>query len=102
MIFQLISLQIEDPFELMENAARTVRWFQLPNISNAFRNAHNKLSSGSMLSDRDSLLSLLTRPFLASKLREHQSSANYNTRSLHLDIGVIEQQFENAARLDRI
>ncbi|KAG6529045.1 hypothetical protein ZIOFF_011239 [Zingiber officinale] len=36
---------IEDPFERMENAARTVRWVELPKISNAFQNAHNKLSS---------------------------------------------------------
>ncbi|KAG6536473.1 hypothetical protein ZIOFF_001531 [Zingiber officinale] len=60
---------IEDPFKRMENAARIVRWVELPKISNAFQNAHNKLSSGSVLSDRDSLLSLLTRPFLASKFQ---------------------------------
>ncbi|XP_042431065.1 protein HESO1-like isoform X1 [Zingiber officinale] len=95
-------LIIEDPFERMENAARTVRWVELPKISNAFQNAHNKLSSGSVLSDRNSLLSLLTRPFLASKFREQQLSANYNRRSQYLDIGVIEQQFENAVRLDRV
>ncbi|KAG6514235.1 hypothetical protein ZIOFF_024582 [Zingiber officinale] len=41
----LSTLQIEDPFERMENAARTVRWVELPKISNAFQNAHNKLSS---------------------------------------------------------
>ncbi|XP_042467239.1 protein HESO1-like [Zingiber officinale] len=62
-----LPLIIEDPFKRMENAARTVRWVELPKISNAFKNAHNKLSSGSALSDHDSLLSLLTRPFLASK-----------------------------------
>ncbi|KAG6518390.1 hypothetical protein ZIOFF_021865 [Zingiber officinale] len=61
--------RIEDPFKRMESAARTVRWVELPKISNAFQNAHNKLSSGSMLSDRDSLLSLLTRPFLDSKFQ---------------------------------
>ncbi|KAG6468427.1 hypothetical protein ZIOFF_073112 [Zingiber officinale] len=62
-------VRIEDPFKRMENAARTVHWVELPKISNAFQNAHNKLSSGSVLSDRDSLLSLLTRPFLASKFQ---------------------------------
>ncbi|XP_074571129.1 protein HESO1-like isoform X2 [Curcuma longa] len=92
-------LIIEDPFERMENAARTVRWVELPKISNAFQNAHNKLLSGLVLSNRDSLLYLLTRPFLASKLREQQSSSNYNTRSQYLDV---EQQFENALRLDRV
>ncbi|KAG6485927.1 hypothetical protein ZIOFF_054494 [Zingiber officinale] len=80
----------------MENAARTIRWVELPKISNAFQNAHNKLSSGSVLSDHDSLLPLLTKPFLASKFHELQSSANYNRRSQYLDIGAIEQQFENA------
>ncbi|KAG6479845.1 hypothetical protein ZIOFF_063320 [Zingiber officinale] len=64
-----LPLIIEDPFKRMENATRTVRWVELPKISNAFQNAHNKLSSGSVLSDRDSLLSLLTRPFLASKFQ---------------------------------
>ncbi|KAG6514461.1 hypothetical protein ZIOFF_024820 [Zingiber officinale] len=39
--------KIEDPFKRIENAARTVRWVELPKISNAFQNAHNKLSSGS-------------------------------------------------------
>ncbi|KAG6521020.1 hypothetical protein ZIOFF_018086 [Zingiber officinale] len=40
-----LPLIIEDPFKRMENAARTVRWVELPKISNAFKNAHNKLSS---------------------------------------------------------
>ncbi|KAG6498549.1 hypothetical protein ZIOFF_038269 [Zingiber officinale] len=45
-IYDLLGDQeIEDPFERMENAARTVRWVELPKISNAFQNAHNKLSS---------------------------------------------------------
>ncbi|KAG6474561.1 hypothetical protein ZIOFF_068499 [Zingiber officinale] len=39
--------RIEDPFKRMENATRTVRWVELPKISNAFQNAHNKLSSDS-------------------------------------------------------
>ncbi|XP_042404505.1 protein HESO1-like [Zingiber officinale] len=40
-----LPLIIEDPFKRMENATRTVRWVELPKISNAFQNAHNKLSS---------------------------------------------------------
>ncbi|KAG6507736.1 hypothetical protein ZIOFF_033087 [Zingiber officinale] len=42
-----LPLIIEDSFKRMENATRTVRWVELPKISNAFQNAHNKLSSGS-------------------------------------------------------
>ncbi|KAG6495022.1 hypothetical protein ZIOFF_042813 [Zingiber officinale] len=52
-----LPLIIEDPFERMENATRTVHWVELPKISNAFQNEHNKLSSGSVLSNHDSLLS---------------------------------------------
>ncbi|KAG6508083.1 hypothetical protein ZIOFF_033442 [Zingiber officinale] len=45
LVDDLSTLYIEDPFERMENAARTVCWVELPKISNAFQNSHNKLSS---------------------------------------------------------
>ncbi|KAG6526992.1 hypothetical protein ZIOFF_009079 [Zingiber officinale] len=98
-------LIIEDPFERSENAARTVRALELHKISNAFRDAHDKLSSSLVLSDRDSLIFLLTRPILASRLRDQQPVTNYNTRSQHSNfatIGVLERQFENTVRLDRM
>ncbi|XP_042461027.1 protein HESO1-like [Zingiber officinale] len=98
-------LIIEDPFERSENAARTVRVLELHKISNAFRDAHDKLSSSLVLSDRDSLIFLLTRPILASRLRDQQPVTNYNTRSQHSNfatIGVLERQFENTVRLDRM
>ncbi|XP_074592545.1 protein HESO1-like isoform X2 [Curcuma longa] len=94
-------LIIEDPFERSENAARTVRALELDKISNAFSDAHDKLSSGLVLSDRDSLLFLLTRPILASRLRDQQPATNYTTWN-QPTIDALERQFENTVRLNRM
>ncbi|XP_042432886.1 uncharacterized protein LOC122019489 [Zingiber officinale] len=63
-----LPLIIEDPFKRMENATRTVRWVELPKISNAFQNAHNKLSSGSitfsLMQERDLFIRLCGSRFL--------------------------------------
>jgi len=58
----IIAFQIEDPFERPDNAARAVRLRELSMISEAFMTTSQKLSSYSVLSDRNALLDCLVRP----------------------------------------
>jgi DNA polymerase sigma len=62
------SLYIEDPFEQPDNAARAVGPHNLRTIAGVFHAARQLLSSSSVLSDRNSLLRLLSRPLVSSRL----------------------------------
>lgn len=95
-----LSLQIEDPFERPENAARTVGPSELRVISNAFTDAYNKLSSSSVLANRNSLISSLTRPLVSSQLGV-RSRVHYNTTGTAAIDSVVLDRFENVMRLDR-
>jgi hypothetical protein len=61
-------IQIEDPFEQPDNAARAVGSHNLKTIAGIFHVTHQLLSSSSVLSDRNSLLYLLSRPLVSSQL----------------------------------
>lgn len=95
-----LSLQIEDPFERPENAARTVGPSELRVVSNAFTDAYNKLSSSSVLANRNSLISSLTRPLVSSQLGV-RSRVHYNTTGTAAIDSVVLDRFENVMRLDR-
>ncbi|RZR91547.1 hypothetical protein BHM03_00019687 [Ensete ventricosum] len=93
------SMIIEDPFERPENAARTVGPSELRTISNAFTDAYNKLSSSSVLANRDTLISCLTRPRVRSQLGV-LSQVHHNTTGTAA-IDPVLGRFENVMRLDR-
>ncbi|KAF3321996.1 poly(A) RNA polymerase cid11 isoform X2 [Carex littledalei] len=62
------SLYIEDPFEQPDNTARAVGPHDLKTIAGVFHVTRQLLSSSSVLSDRSSLLRLLSRPLVSSRL----------------------------------
>ncbi|XP_065012212.1 protein HESO1 isoform X2 [Musa acuminata AAA Group] len=94
------SMLIEDPFERPENAARTVGPSELRVVSNAFTDTYNKLSSSSMLANRNSLISSLSRPRVSSQLGV-RSRVHYNTTGTAAIDSVVLDRFENVMRLDR-
>lgn len=57
-----LHFKVEDPFEVPDNAARTVSDGGLTVISRAFADTFTKLSSAEVLSDKNALLSILLSP----------------------------------------
>ncbi|OAY83472.1 protein HESO1-like [Ananas comosus] len=108
---QLPSIMIEDPFERPENAARSVGF--LGKISDAFRDAYHKLSSRSMLSNRNALLALLTRPSISTQLNaraperstpkqiNHQHYRHTGTANRFKNSEQIHERFRSALRLEQ-
>ncbi|URE08655.1 Zinc finger, CCHC domain containing [Musa troglodytarum] len=94
------SMLIEDPFERPENAARTVGPSELRVVSNAFTDAYNKLSSSSVLANRNSLISCLTRSRVSSQLGV-RPQVHYTTGTAAIDPAAVLGRFENVMRLDR-
>ncbi|CAL9123632.1 unnamed protein product [Musa textilis] len=94
------SMLIEDPFERPENAARTVGPSELRVVSNAFTDAYNKLSSSSVLVNRNSLISCLTRSRVSSQLGV-RPQVHYTTGTAAIDPAAVLGRFENVMRLDR-
>lgn len=80
---QHLPVQIQDPFEQSENAARAVGVSGLRKISDAFEVAYVKLSSSSVLAGRNELLTMLTRPAVRSRVNASGSQAS-QVRTIHL------------------
>lgn len=72
-------MQIEDPFEQPDNTARAVGPHNLKTIAGVFLVTRQILSSSSGLSDRSSLLRLLSRPLVSSRLIAPKKTTYFST-----------------------
>lgn len=72
-------MQIEDPFEQPDNTARAVGPRDLKTIAGVFLVTRQHLSSSVVLSDRSSLLRLLSRPLVSSRLIAPKKTTYFST-----------------------
>ncbi|KAJ1686497.1 hypothetical protein LUZ63_017887 [Rhynchospora breviuscula] len=85
------SLLIEDPFQQPDNSARAVGPHNLKTIAGAIQVARQLLSSSSILSDRNSLLRLLSRPLISSLSAPRKPTYTHQQANLHLNRNVTQQ-----------
>ncbi|XP_037414761.1 protein HESO1-like isoform X1 [Triticum dicoccoides] len=99
-------LFVEDPFQRLDNAARTVDVLGLHDIATALKNAKNIVSSDGPV-DRNEFLSLLCTPEVGSKLGARATAGRYATPATTLQedrfTGFLERlaanPFDNQHRL---
>ncbi|KAJ4751195.1 Poly(A) RNA polymerase cid11 [Rhynchospora pubera] len=85
------SLLIEDPFQQPDNSARAVGPHDLKTIAGAIQVTRQLLSSSSILSDRNSLLRLLSRPLISSLSAPRKPIYTHQQANLHLNRNVTQQ-----------
>ncbi|KAJ3703334.1 hypothetical protein LUZ61_007039 [Rhynchospora tenuis] len=86
------SLHIEDPFQQPDNSARAVGPNDLKTIAEVIQRTRQLLSSLYILSDRDSLLRLLSRPLISTQHSAPRKPIySHQQANLHLNRNVTQQ-----------